>query len=125
MTGTLQFDSRQTVDEISDDTTLADGETTALVTEKRNQNSCQWDPGINIRNRIRINHGFYQIQKTHLKNTVSEHWENLSLRSMSMMTKWMIELDGPPLQYFAEFHMDGVERLYLKHQITALKRQEQ
>ena len=22
------------------------------------------------------------------------------------------------LQYFAEFHMDGVERMYLKHQIT-------
>ena len=22
------------------------------------------------------------------------------------------------LQYFAEFHMDGVERMYLKHQLT-------
>ena len=26
------------------------------------------------------------------------------------------------LQYFAEFHMDGVERLYLKHQITAAEK---
>ena len=33
LTGTLQFDSGQTVDEISDDTTLADGAATALVTE--------------------------------------------------------------------------------------------
>jgi len=33
LTGTLQFDSGQTVSEISDDTTLADGAATALVTE--------------------------------------------------------------------------------------------
>ena len=33
LTGTLQFDSGQTVNEISDDTTLADGAATALVTE--------------------------------------------------------------------------------------------
>ena len=33
LSGTLQFDSGQTVDEISDDTTLADGAATALVTE--------------------------------------------------------------------------------------------
>lgn len=26
------------------------------------------------------------------------------------------------LQYFAEFHMDGVERMYLKHQITAAEK---
>ena len=26
------------------------------------------------------------------------------------------------LQYFAEFHMDGVERLYLKHQITSAEK---
>ena len=33
LTGTLQFDSGQTVNEISDDTTLTDGAATALVTE--------------------------------------------------------------------------------------------
>ena len=33
LTGNLQFDSGQTVNEISDDTTLADGAATALVTE--------------------------------------------------------------------------------------------
>ena len=33
LTGTLQFDSGQTVSEISDDTTLTDGAATALVTE--------------------------------------------------------------------------------------------
>ena len=33
LTGTLQFDSGQTINEISDDTTLTDGAATALVTE--------------------------------------------------------------------------------------------
>ena len=33
LSGTLQFGSGQTVNEISDDTTLADGAATALVTE--------------------------------------------------------------------------------------------
>ena len=33
LTGTLQFDSGQTVNEISDDTSLTDGAATALVTE--------------------------------------------------------------------------------------------
>ena len=26
------------------------------------------------------------------------------------------------LQYYAEFHMDGVQRMYLKHQITAAEK---
>jgi hypothetical protein len=33
LSGNLQFDSGQTVNEISDDTTLTDGAATALVTE--------------------------------------------------------------------------------------------
>ena len=61
----------------------------------------------------------------HTKDTLKEY----CLRALG---KPVIEINVDPdqlddridqaLQYYAEFHMDGVQRMYLKHQITAAEK---